>query len=45
MRFVVNERLCCPFGIAVSPVEGPVRLRLSGPPGTRPFLDAEPRLA
>ncbi len=44
MRFVRNERLCCPFlefGITVSPVDGPVWLRLTGPQGTRAFLDAE----
>lgn len=48
MRFVLNERLCCPFlefGIDVGPADGPVRLRLSGPPGTRVFLDAELRLS
>lgn len=44
MRFVHNERLCCPFlelGITVSPGDGPVWLRLAGPRGTRAFLDAE----
>ena len=48
MRFVMNERLCCPFlhfRITVSPADGPIWLRLSGPPGTRAFLDAELRLA
>lgn len=47
MRFVANERLCCPFlefGITIAPADGPVWLRLSGPPGTRAFLDAELRL-
>lgn len=47
MRFVANERLCCPFlqfSITVEPAEGPVWLRLSGPPGTRAFLEAELRL-
>jgi hypothetical protein len=47
MRFVANERLCCPFlefGITVSPADGPVWLRLTGPEGTRAFLDAEMRL-
>jgi hypothetical protein len=44
MRFVHNERRCCPFlefGITVSAAEGPVWLRLAGPRGTRAFLDAE----
>jgi hypothetical protein len=48
MRFVANEWLCCPFlefGITVSPADGPVWLRMAGPPGTRAFLDAELRLA
>jgi hypothetical protein len=47
MRFVVNERRCCPFlefGITISPADGPVWLRLTGPEGTRAFLEAELRL-
>jgi hypothetical protein len=47
MRFVANERRCCPFlefGITVSPADGPVWLRLTGPEGTRAFLKAELRL-
>lgn len=43
-RFVESERLCCPFleiGITVAPSSGPVTLRLTGPEGTREFLDAE----
>jgi hypothetical protein len=35
------ERHCCPFlrfELAVAPGEGPVELRLTGPPGTREFL-------
>lgn len=43
-RFVANERRCCPcltFEIVVLPDEGPVWLRLSGPAGTRRFLEAE----
>ena len=43
-RFVVNERKCCPFlqfTIDVAPAGGPVWLRLTGPEGTREFLDAE----
>lgn len=42
--FVANERKCCPFltfELTVHPAEGPVWLRLSGPPGTRDFLAAE----
>lgn len=47
MRFVANERLCCPFlefVITVSPSGGPVWLRMTGPEGTRAFLAAEMRL-
>lgn len=47
MRFVANERLCCPFlefGVTVTPADGPVWLRMSGPEGTRAFLAAEMRL-
>ena len=43
-RFVANERRCCPFltfALEVSPDAGPLWLRLSGPAGTREFLDAE----
>lgn len=42
--FVANERKCCPFltfEIRVSPDSGPIWLRLTGPEGTRSFLDAE----
>lgn len=42
-RFVANERRCCPFldfEIAAE-AAGPVWLRLTGPVGTRAFLDAE----
>jgi hypothetical protein len=42
-RFVENERKCCPFldfEVAVESA-GPVWLRMSGPDGTRAFLDAE----
>jgi hypothetical protein len=47
MRFVANERRCCPFlefAITVSPADGPVWLRMTGPEGTRAFLTAEMRL-
>lgn len=43
-RFVSNERKCCPFltfELTVAPANGPVWLRLTGPEGTRAFLDAE----
>jgi hypothetical protein len=46
-RFVANERRCCPFlefGITVAPSGGPVWLRMTGPAGTRAFLEAELRL-
>ena len=45
-RFISNERLCCPFlvfDLRVAANGGPIRLRLSGPTGTRAFLDAELR--
>lgn len=43
-RFVLNERKCCPFlsfSLEITPADGPVWLRLTGPEGTREFLDAE----
>jgi len=43
-RFIENERQCCPFlafELTISPGEGPLRLRISGPPGTRELLAAE----
>lgn len=43
-RFVANERRCCPFlhfELSVEPADGPVWLRMTGPPGTREFLQAE----
>lgn len=42
--FVANERKCCPFlhiQVDIAPGEGPVWLRLTGPPGTRELLQAE----
>ena len=44
VRFVNNERLCCPFvtfRIDVLADAGPLRLSMRGPAGTREFLDAE----
>lgn len=46
-RLVANERRCCPFlefTITAGPGDGPVWLRLTGPRGTREFLDAELRV-
>jgi hypothetical protein len=43
-RFVQWERLCCPFltfSLDGSSEAGPLWLRLTGPDGTREFLDAE----
>lgn len=43
-RFVANERRCCPFltfEIAAAAPHDAVWLRLTGPAGTRAFLDAE----
>jgi hypothetical protein len=42
-RTVDAERQCCRFlrfGITVEPDEGPIFLELSGPPGTREFVEA-----
>jgi len=42
-RVISAERLCCRFlrfHVTVEPDEGPVRLDLTGPPGTREFLAA-----
>jgi hypothetical protein len=42
--FVDLERRCCAFlrfGLTVEPGGGPVWLELTGPPGTREFLEAE----
>jgi hypothetical protein len=43
-RWITNERRCCPFlsfALEVAPDDGPLWLRLTGPAGTRAFLDAE----
>ena len=43
-RFIANERLCCPFlvfNLRVEANASSIALRISGPPGTRDFLDAE----
>jgi hypothetical protein len=42
--FIELERQCCAFlrfRLTVEPGGGPVRLELTGPPGTRDFLAAE----
>jgi len=43
-EFISNERLCCPFldfTLMVSPNNEPISLLLSGPEGTKEFLQAE----
>lgn len=43
-RFVRSERLCCPFlefSVEISPQQGPISLKISGPPGAAAFLRAE----
>jgi len=45
-RFISNERLCCPFlvfNLRLAANGGPISLAMSGPAGTREFLDAELR--
>ena len=44
VRFVANERKCCPlvsFEISVASGDGPLWLRMTGPAGTRAVLQAE----
>jgi hypothetical protein len=43
-RFVANERRCCPFlafTLDLAPEGGPLWLGITGPAGTRAFLDVE----
>ena|SRR5687767_13157740 len=43
-RWITHERRCCPFlrfGLELSADDGPVWVSLTGPAGTRTFLDAE----
>lgn len=43
-RWISNERRCCPFlpfAIELEPDEGAIRVSLTGPAGTREFLDVE----
>lgn len=45
MCFVVGERECCrflAFEISFEPDEGPIRLRVRGPEGTKAFLTGAP---
>ena len=42
-EMIAAESLCCPFlqfDLSVPPAQGDVVLTVSGPPGTRAFLDA-----
>ena len=43
-HFISNERRCCPFlsfELTVEPADAGLSLKLTGPEGTREFLDAE----
>lgn len=43
-RWVANERRCCPFlrfTLDLHPAGGPIGLTMSGPEGTRAFIEAE----
>lgn len=43
-RWIANERRCCPFlrfSVELEPDGGPIWVRLTGPVGTREFLDLE----
>lgn len=43
-EFVKRERLCCPvlaFALEVSPNQGPLELRLTGPEGVKDFIRIE----
>jgi hypothetical protein len=44
VRFIDNERKCCPFmtfHLQIGPQDGPIWLRMTGPAGTREVLQAE----
>ncbi len=48
VRFVANERKCCPFmsfELTLASESGPLWLRMTGPEGTREVLEAELNLA
>ena len=43
-EFITLERLCCDFlkfGLEVDPGKGPIRLKLTGGPGVKSFLQSE----
>ena len=45
-RWIANERVCCPFlrfRIELEPEGGTIHLTLTGPTGTRAFLESELR--
>lgn len=42
-KLITVERECCPFvrfTLRLEPAEGPIWLELTGPPGTKDFLDS-----
>ena len=44
VRFIDNERKCCPFmsfRLQIGPQAGPIWLQMTGPEGTREVLQAE----
>jgi hypothetical protein len=44
VRFLDNERKCCPFmtfQLQIEPQSGPIWIRMTGPTGTREILAAE----
>ncbi len=46
-EFIASERLCCPFftfAVELSPGQGPLWLRLTGPEGVKDFIQAERNL-
>ncbi|MDB4914467.1 MAG: hypothetical protein JWM95_2111 [Gemmatimonadetes bacterium] len=46
VRFVANERACCPFlsfALRIAADAGPIWLAVTGPAGTQSLLDAELR--
>ena len=42
-KLITVERACCPFlrfNLRIEPAEGPIWLELTGPPGTKDFLNS-----
>src|SRR5467141_2429518 len=42
-ELITVERACCPFlrfNLRIEPAEGPIWLELTGPPGTKDFLNS-----